>query len=81
MRRFMGSKIARIECRDCGATSPDFRVYLYDEREDPCDESPEQVWDSKHFPNGWQILDEEELGLDGHIWGYCPTHGTVKNEQ
>lgn len=63
--KFEGSKTAFIECRDCGKQSPKFRAYLYND-----DDFLE--WKGKE-PRGWEITDEEELGEDGHVWGYCST--------
>lgn len=64
--RFQGSKIARIECSECQAHSPEFRVYLYN------DFDVEQ-WDGK-LPLDWTTYDEAELEDNNTILGRCPKH-------
>ena len=76
MIRLQGSKIVQIECRDCSALSPPFRVYFYDEYTDKHDIHPEHYWEAKSPPEEWEVEEEEDLEENGKIWGYCPTHRT-----
>ena len=64
---FQGSKWVHIDCVECEAISPKFRVYLYIE-------DGGIVWDGKE-PEGWHC-DEESGFYENEDWiiGYCPIH-------
>jgi hypothetical protein len=68
--KFMGSKMAKIQCIECPELSEPFRVTL-------CDESEEKIFLYQSLPKGWEM--PEDAGLyDDIIYGYCPKHLSSK---
>ena len=65
--KFQGSKVVCLFCLECGEISKAFRVYLFEE-------DGEDLFDSKQYPEGWWLLNEDAELMDGQIGAYCPNH-------
>jgi len=64
--KFQGSKMIQLECIECHARSPKFRVFLYDYE-------GMYEWNGE-LPEGWTTYDEAELLEDTLVFGGCPKH-------
>jgi hypothetical protein len=69
--KLAGSKIIRIQCRDCSALSKPFRVILMKDVESEDDRV--FIWEDADFPEGWEIPEDEGL-FEDIVYGYCPDH-------
>ena len=69
--KLAGSKIVKIQCRDCPELSVPFRVTLATDVETEDDRI--FSWKDSDFPENWDIPEGEGL-WDDIIYGYCPAH-------
>ncbi len=65
--KLLGSRIVRIGCMECVATSDKFRVTLAE------DEVDGNLFFPRGYPGGWMAPAEAEL-IEDMIYGYCPEH-------
>ena len=72
--KLAGSKMVKIQCRDCHELSMPFRVTLEEDVETEGDRI--FVWKDEDFPKNWEIPEDEGL-YDDIVYGYCPTHNSI----
>ena len=73
--KLAGSKIVKIQCKECPELSVPFRVTLMKDVE--TDDDRIFSWKDTDFPKGWEIPEDEGL-YDDIIYGYCPRHNPIK---